>query len=109
MGTLHAETTSRLQALSDQELPGTLRTTTRSPAASSPCRWRSERGSIGDSDARTEKHWSCTITLPPSSTLELQAEEEVTIDIHPGRRYRIVHAPGPGSVNVARVYGAVEV
>lgn len=87
----------------------TLRTRTRTPEASSLCGYASKGGVINEGDAEREKRWSATITLPARSTLELQPDEEVTIDQHPGRLYRIVHAPGPNVINLERAYGAVEV
>lgn len=86
----------------------TLRTPQRTPAVTSPCGFAGKGGVINAGDVAREKRWAATITLPARTTLELAADEEVTIDQHPGRIYRIVHAPGPDAVNLERAYGVME-
>lgn len=81
----------------------------RGDGSTSPCGFAARGGVINEGDAQREKRWDCTITLPATTSMELVADEEVTIDEHPGRIYRIVHAPGPGVINLQRRYGAVEV
>lgn len=83
--------------------------TLRADAGISPCGFVAKGGVINEGDLEREKRWACTITLPARSALELEVDEEVTIDQHPGRLYRIVHAPGPNVINLERAYGAVEV
>lgn len=87
----------------------TLRTPDRTPSVSSVCGFTPRGGTVNQGDAAREKAWTATVTLPARSTLELQADERVSIDEHAGRVYRVVWAPGPDVFNLERTYGVVEV
>lgn len=87
----------------------TLRTRSRTPEVSSACGYAARGGVIHAGDPMRERRWAATVALPARTTLALVADEEVTIDEHPGRIYRVVHAPAAGSLNLERTVGVVEV
>lgn len=80
----------------------------------SPCGFGPRSGSTGAGEGRSEERGDYVITLPAETSIELDPEEQITIDElnlpdQPVRYFRIVWTPPPGNLNLSRRYGADEV
>jgi hypothetical protein len=97
-------------ALAAALMPYTVSTTARTPNVSSPCgRATPLRGQLAPADGVRQARGMVQLSLPADTALDLAPDEEVTFGDLPGRRFRVVWAPPPSSLNLSRIYGLDEV
>lgn len=88
----------------------TLRVMRYGVATTSACGLAPRSGAIARGvEGRDQERGAYVLTLPAETTLELQPDEEVTLDEVPLRRFVVVWAPPASNLNLARRYGVDEV
>ena len=73
------------------------------------CGVSARSGTIQASEGTMTARGDYLISMPAATLVELTEGELITVDELGGRRFRIVWAPAPGNLNLARHYGADEV
>lgn len=96
------------QAISKAFHTATVRVVRETVPLSAPCSFDALTGGLERAEDGDRERGEFVIELPALDPLVLKAGEVVTIDIKPGRRYRVVWAPGPDSFNLGVRYELTE-